>query len=108
MIAVVLLPVSVHEQQLQVHIIRHCQCYSQHRQKSTTAWRGTAQGRYHILSYTANVCARRRRSGGGPGGGYARTPAGTHPHLRVVGNGNPMAVSGLARLGSRRDGNRLL
>jgi hypothetical protein len=29
-------------------------------------------------------------------------PVGTHPHLLVVGVGNPIAVRGLARLGARR------
>jgi hypothetical protein len=44
----------------------------------------------------------RRRSSGGPGGGCARMPVGTHPHLLVVGVGNPIAVPSLARLGARR------
>jgi hypothetical protein len=29
-------------------------------------------------------------------------PVGSHPHLLVVGVGNPIAVPGLARLGARR------
>jgi hypothetical protein len=44
-----------------------------------------------------------RRSGGGPGGGCARGPVGTHAHrLLVVGASNPIAVPCLARLGARR------
>jgi hypothetical protein len=48
----------------------------------------------------------RRRNGGGPGGGCARRPVGTHLHLLVV--GNPIAVPCLARLGARRGKNRQL
>jgi hypothetical protein len=44
--------------------------------------------------------ARRRRSGGGPRGGCARMPAGTHPHLHVVGASNPIAVPYMERLGA--------
>jgi hypothetical protein len=39
-------------------------------------------------------------------GGCARMPVGTHPHLLVVGAGNPIAVLGMARLGARRGGIR--
>jgi hypothetical protein len=46
--------------------------------------------------------ARRRRSGGGSRGGCARRPVGTHPHLFVVGVGNPIAVLCLVRLGAKR------
>jgi hypothetical protein len=41
--------------------------------------------------------ARRRRSGGGPGGRCARKPVGTYVYLHAVGAGNPIAVLGLAR-----------
>jgi hypothetical protein len=44
-----------------------------------------------------NVGARRQRSGGGPGGGCVRKPVRVHPHLLVVGDGNPFFVLGLAR-----------
>jgi hypothetical protein len=37
----------------------------------------------------------------GPGGGYARTPAGIHLHLHVVGVGSPIAVPCMARLKAR-------
>jgi hypothetical protein len=47
-------------------------------------------------------------AGGGPGGGCARTPAGTHLHLHVVGVGNPITVQGLARLEARRGESRQL
>jgi hypothetical protein len=36
-------------------------------------------------------------AGGGPEGGYARTPVGTHPHLLVMDVGNPVAVPCTAR-----------
>jgi hypothetical protein len=39
-----------------------------------------------------------RSAAGGPGGGCARRPDGTHSHLLVVGVGNPIAVLGLAPL----------
>jgi hypothetical protein len=52
--------------------------------------------------------ARRRRSGGGPGGGCARMPVGTYPHLLVAGAGNYIAVSRMARLGARRGETRQL
>jgi hypothetical protein len=62
----------------------------------------------HILSRAANPLEYmhgRRLSpvpaGGGPGGGCARTPVGTHPHLLVVGADNPIALPSLARLGDR-------
>jgi hypothetical protein len=54
------------------------------------------------LQYRFTFGARRRRSGGGPGGGCARMPVGTHPHLLVVGVGSPIAVPYLVRLGARR------
>jgi hypothetical protein len=41
--------------------------------------------------------ARRRRSGGGPGGGCARMPVGTYLYLHAVCVGNPVVVPGLAR-----------
>jgi hypothetical protein len=41
-------------------------------------------------------------AGGGPEGGCARMPVGTHPHLLLVGAGNSIAVPSLARLGARR------
>jgi hypothetical protein len=41
--------------------------------------------------------ARRRRSGGGPGGGCAHMPVGTYLYLHAVGDGYPVAVPGLAR-----------
>jgi hypothetical protein len=44
----------------------------------------------------------RRPNGGGPGRGCPRRPAGTHPHLLMVGACNLIAVSCLARLGARR------
>jgi hypothetical protein len=40
---------------------------------------------------------RRRRNAGGPGERYARTPVGIHPHLRVVGVGNLIAVPSMSR-----------
>jgi hypothetical protein len=48
--------------------------------------------------YMKSCGAHRRRNGGGPGGGYARTPAGIHLHLHVVGVGSPIAVPCMARL----------
>jgi hypothetical protein len=53
-----------------------------------------------------NVGARRRRNGGVPGGGCAMQARRHSPRLLVVGDGNPMAVQGLARLGARRGENR--
>jgi hypothetical protein len=38
--------------------------------------------------------------GAAPEGGSARIPAGTHPHLLVVGVGSPIAVPCRARLGA--------
>jgi hypothetical protein len=41
--------------------------------------------------------ARRRRSGGGPGGGCPRSPVGTYLYLHAVGASNHVAVPCLAR-----------
>jgi hypothetical protein len=49
--------------------------------------------------------ARLRRSGGDSGGGCARRPANTYPHLHAVGDGDRIAVLGLARWRARRDEN---
>jgi hypothetical protein len=49
--------------------------------------------------------ARRRRSGGGPGGGCVRRPVGIYLYLHAVGPGNPVAVPGLARKGAERGTN---
>jgi hypothetical protein len=48
------------------------------------------------------VRARMWRSGGGLVGGSARMSVGSHPHLLVVGAGNPIAVPSLTRLGATR------
>jgi hypothetical protein len=54
--------------------------------------------RYLVLLYKVVVCgARRRRSGGGPGGECARKPVGTYLYLPAVGADNPVAVPCLAR-----------
>jgi hypothetical protein len=45
----------------------------------------------------ARLSARRRSSGGAPGGGCARKPVGTYLYLHAVGAGNPVAVPCLAR-----------
>jgi hypothetical protein len=44
----------------------------------------------------------RRSGGGGLGGGCARMPFGTHPHLHVVGARIRFAVPSLARLAAKR------
>jgi hypothetical protein len=47
--------------------------------------------------HAAEYGGRRQRNGGGPGGGYARMPAGTYLDLHAVGAGLPVAVPSLAR-----------
>jgi hypothetical protein len=49
------------------------------------------------ILYLHFIGARRRRSGGGPGVGYARMSVGTYLSLHAVGAGNHVAVPGLAR-----------
>jgi hypothetical protein len=61
-----------------------------------TWWRAHNMLELGTDSYT-EVGARRRRSGGGPGGGCVRRPVGTYLYLHAVGARNPLAVPSLAR-----------
>jgi hypothetical protein len=55
-----------------------------------------------MLNKVLRLGARRRRSGGGPGGGCPLSPASTHTHFLGMGVGKFVAVLGWARLGARR------
>jgi hypothetical protein len=57
--------------------------------------------RFHTQHVYAHRCARRRHNGGGHGGGCARMPVGTHPHLLKVGVATPIVVKFLALQGAR-------
>jgi hypothetical protein len=54
------------------------------------------------VMYIRTSSARRRRSGGGPGEGCARTPVVTYFCLHAVGDGHHVAVPCLARWAAKR------